>query len=292
MAYTDSPQAQDHLRKLISEDLSAKNDRRSAAAIIRAVNQRLGKEGRANEVIQEIENTEHYIRDFAKGKPWRDERIKRLIWEQYVQKKQLILISRGEAVDEDVARVFEYTFQRGSNAAQSLDRIIGQFFLYKRAIKDPSKLVLRAFVEFKLLPSNQLLQSGVLQIDELHINRSHLDRATSSDQHAEPVTESWAGTLMPRERCYSAITYESQKGTPKFLVLEVLHEENRRAHSLRGHSVESIEGWGPGQLLHSPVYLERIGEHVESPTSDRRFDLITLKELRKSNQYVIGYLGL
>jgi hypothetical protein len=114
MPYTTDPDCQSHLRAVITNDLNAAPARRrSAKAIVRAVNMMLKRTDRGERTIED-RNAEHYIRKFANGATWKDDRTKALIWELYESEGRLVVLSpRGADADkvmDQLARAKLYYF--------------------------------------------------------------------------------------------------------------------------------------------------------------------------------------
>lgn len=288
MVYSTNRDFQQHLRALIADDLNAEaENHRSSRAIIRAVNMMLVEKRRAHQQITD-DNAERYLRNFANGQSWGDEKTKALISEMYEFENALIVVRKGDPDPGVATRIFENYFQRGNGAFVRLEGLVGKFFIYKRAIKDPKELVVRGYIEFTMA------ESGVLKVAETHINRSHIDRAKSQvkAKDREPAREDWTGMVLPRERCYCMITAELSKGTPKFAALQPIDSGPGKIKTLRGESLECVEGWGVPNLLPSPVYLERVNDEFSLGTDMRQIDLVSVAKLRKSHPYIVAYLGL
>lgn len=284
MAYTTSGESQDLLRRTIKNDLAGPGQRRSAAAIVRALNSFLERTKRREQTVVNTENTEHYIRTFANGGSWKDDKTKELLWDMYLDEKGLMVISPEEITIETVSKVLEQFYQKQATELEPLTGLLGKFVVYKRAIMNPNGLVVRGFIEFRTT------REGSLEVEEIHVNRSHTDKAHSKDGRGNPPKETWIGTVLPRRRSYCMISRELQYGTPKFAVLETAHIDDGRINTLHGHSIECIERWGTGNVLSSKVYMERAEPdfNCDSPL----IDLVSLEDLRKSNRYVIDHLRL
>jgi hypothetical protein len=283
MSYTNSRESQENLRRVIKNDLDAPpGQRRSAAAIVRALNAFLTRTARDERVIVNTENVEHYIRTFASGGTWRDDVTKQLLWEMYVEERGLTVIAPGEVTIEAASRVLEQYYQRRASNLEPLTGLVGKFLIYKRAIMNPNGLVVRGLIELRAV------SEGSLEAEEIHINRSHTDKVNGTDLEAEPPRETWLGTLLPRERSYCLISKEMKYGTPKFAVLESAHIEDGRINTLHGYSIECIERWGGGRVLRSGIFMERVGHDFtcDSPL----VDLVSFDDLRNSKRYVIDYL--
>jgi hypothetical protein len=283
MSYTNAPDFQDKLRQAINDDLHAlPGSRRTGLAIVRMLNKFLRNTLRKDQEVDEI-NTDHYIRNFAKGKAWRNEHIKELLWEMYVEEKKLILISPDNIADGDVSRVLECFFKPEVPVKRSetnpLAGLIGKFLMYKKSVGAPNKRVVRGFIEFS--PAGD----GALSFEEVHVYRSGRDRK-------KPDTEIWIGTLLPHERSYCLISKEKKNGTPKFATLAVIKKDDGRVQSLCGHSIECIQRGDIGPIFQSDIYLERLEDSFDYKTDKSTLDLIDVSKLRKSDRGVLTHLGL
>ena len=283
MSYTTAPDFQDRLSQAIFNDLHApRGKRRTGTAIARQLNRFLRRTLREDQVVDEV-YIDHCLRRFANGRAWRDDRVKKLLWEMYVDEKQLIMISPGNVGDDDVSRVLQYFFKpkipiRGGEP-KPLDGLTGKFLMYKKSVGDSNR-VLRALVEFK--PAGD----GALSSEEVHVYRS--GRAQK-----KPYTEIWIGTLLPHERSYFLISKESRSGTPKFATLAVIKKDDGRVRSLRGHSIECIERGDIGPIFQSDIYLERLDDGFDYKTDKSFLDLVDINKLRgSSNRVILTHLGL
>lgn len=239
--------------------------------------------GRKKEEIT-ADNAPAYLRRFARGKAWRDDRTKALIWELYQYERSTVTVSRESLNPAITRRLLDFIFQKPEDPYLSLEGLSGKFLIYKRAIKHQENLVVRGYIEFR--PDDE----GRMECEEIHINRSQRDASPGSQ--LGPPKETWLGTILPRRRAYCMITVEEERGTPKFATLSILHSESKKIMSLRGSSIECIEAWGDGPGLASGIYLERINDEFNVAEDKDLIDLVTVEELRQNKPEVVRYLGL
>jgi hypothetical protein len=277
MVHNHTPYSQDRLRAAIQEDLDGTNGSpRTGAAIVRALNAHLEATGRAQRKIIEVENTERYIRNFARRRGALAEVIQELLWDLYEYERRLVIITPGAIDRQTMTRLLDEVYE--CNEPLSTSSLVGKFLIYKKSIKDPTNLIVRGLIEFKKT------ETDALSVEEVHINRSH----TPADKID---IEFWIGSLLPRSRSYCLVTREKELGTPKFAVLEMGHKEGTRAITFWGRSLECIEKWGGGAVFESGVFLQRLNDNFNYLEDNSLLDLVLRSELHKTHSDIITALG-
>lgn len=282
MDYTDSVDQQNLLREVIRHDLdiASPGERRSVAAIIRAVNAYLRDQGREKECINNIENVQHYIRDFVReNKSWRFGKEKRLLWEFYQYEGRIPGVSRFAGFPTFIENLLLDFFKGAVKATKSAEPLVGKFVIYKRSLTDPDDLLVRGFIEFKSIEG----APNCVIIEEIHVHRSY-DYGTEAKQK-----EFWNGIAISRERGYAMITRESKKGTPKFAVVEIERDDGEKCLSLVGYSIECVENWSSVNVFKSNIYLQRVANEFDFER-EQDVNFVSMSSVQRSDKNIVDHI--
>lgn len=208
-----------------------------------------------------------------------DDGFKATLWDYLVYDNYIKISDFPDSIN--VVAINLSNFFKQDGAVSPLHEQLGKrYFAYKKAIRDPEKMIIKFMVSF----SKSELSDSLFHVLETHINRSY------TPAHTGIMEENWEGCAFLRRNSLFVILREERNGSPRSYNLHSPQINNDIAVQILGDSIECVENWGNSSNNYSRVILELIPDETTDAGALKECDLINRKYLEGHSPHITDYI--